>query len=80
MRIQPELHVFQLQLSAHWLVLFAPGVKNALFLFAGLAQERASTQNSSSELYATDSDIVEMPAQTLSTSVCFAVRAADFPS
>lgn len=41
----------------------------------GLAQEWFSmwTQNRSSELYATDSDTVEMPAQTLSTNVCFAV-------
>ncbi len=58
------------------------GSKCIILVCAGLARERLSmwSQNRSSELYATDSDIVEMPAQTLSTNVCFAVWAADFPS
>lgn len=58
------------------------GSKCIILVCAGLAQEWFSmwSQNRSPELYATDSDIVEMPAQTLSTNVCFAVWAADFPS
>lgn len=49
--------------------------KCIILVRAGLAKEWSSmwTQNRSSELYATESDIVEKPAQTLSTNVCFSV-------